>query len=164
MGLLLPGYMPRGVVAVLNLLQADTTAAVTTETMAYQLPFVAAPKRIYRVHLGVYIVDTNTTGDGTATSFPAKNSAVIRARWAQGSSVTITGTPFGASRATVFNDDNSTAGSADSTFYLFNPPAGQVTVGVSIAPVRAAATYGAVSLSPSTGSHLVIEDVGPYAE
>lgn len=170
MGLLLPGYAPHGVVALMNNL-GDTAYVGNTETMVYQLPFIAAPKRIYRVHLQAYSVDTDNGGDNTNTNIRyAKNSMIIRCRWAAGSTVTTTGsTVIGAHRVSVFDDDSTTASSADCTFYLVNPPAGQLTTGISIWAARSPATgtgtiYGQVRFLTSTGSHLSVEDVGPYSE
>lgn len=169
MGLLLPGYMPRGVVAIMNNLD-DTAYVGNTEAMVYQLPFIAAPRRIYRVHLQVYSADTDNGGDNANTSIRyAKNSMIIRCRWAAGATVSTTGsTIIGNHRVTVFDDDSSTASSADCTFYLINPPAGQLTTGISIWAARSPATgtgnYGQVRFLTSTGSHLSVEDVGPYAE
>ncbi|MFG2923875.1 hypothetical protein ACGFYA_20495 [Streptomyces sp. NPDC048305] len=165
MGLLSPGYMPRGVVALLNNL--DETAYVgSTETMVYQLPFVAAPKRIYKVHLQAYSVDTDGVGDNASTNIRyAKTSMIMRFRWAAGSTVTTSGTVLGAHRVSVFDDDSTTSSSADCAFYLVNPPAGQLAVGVSIWSARTPdTTYGKVRFLTSTGSHLAVEDVGPFSE
>jgi hypothetical protein len=167
MGLLDASHMPRGVVALTNNL--DETAYIgNTETMVYQLPFVAAPKRIYRVHLQTYSVDTDGVGDNTNSAIRyAKNSMIVRCRWASGSTVTTSGTIIGNHRVTVFDDDSTTSSSADCSFYLINPPRGQLTVGISIWAARSPATgtggFGQVRFLVSTGSHLSIEDVGPYS-
>ncbi|MBQ0949253.1 MULTISPECIES: hypothetical protein [unclassified Streptomyces] len=164
MGLLLPGYMPRGVVAIMTNL-GTTDYIGDTETMVFRLPFQAAPKRIYRVHLVAYSADTDGTGDNTNANIRyAKNSMIIRGRWASGSTVSTSGTAFGEYRVAVFDDDSSTSSGADVAFYLVNPPAGQLTVGVSIATARAAATYGQVRFLAGAMSALVVEDVGPYSE
>lgn len=164
MGLLSADHMPRGVVAITTDL-ASTDYVGDTETMVYQLPFTAAPKRIYRVHLQVYSVDTDGTGDNTNSNIRyAKSAAAIRCRWASGPIVTTSGTILGAHRVTVYDDDSSTSSGADCTFYLLNPPRGQLTVGISLATARAAATYGQIRFLASSGNHLAIEDVGPYAE
>ncbi|MEU9605467.1 hypothetical protein [Streptomyces sp. NPDC048057] len=139
------------------------TALASVETMAYQLTFTAAPKRIYKVHFLAYLVDAGSEGDGTASVYPVKNAAIVRGRWAPGASAS-DGTVFGAYRVAVFDDDATAAQGCDCTFYLTNPPAGQTTVGISIAPSRPATTYGPVAFQPSIGSHLVVEDVGPYSD
>ncbi|MGW8953507.1 DUF7298 domain-containing protein [Streptomyces sp. NPDC055709] len=163
MGLLLPGYMPRGIVALTTNL-ATTASIGDTETVIYQLPFVAAPKRIYRVHLQVYAVDTDGVGDNANSAIRyAKSSAVIRCRWAAGSTVSTSGTVFGEHRVTVYDDDSATASGADVCFYLVNPPSGQLTAGITLATARAAATYGTVRILPGTLSCLAVEDVGPYS-
>ncbi|MFE9924259.1 hypothetical protein ACFYQA_22555 [Streptomyces sp. NPDC005774] len=163
MGLLLPGYMPRGVVGIIT--ELDTTAYVgDTETVVYRLPFIAAPKRIYKVHFQAYSVDADGVGDNANDAIRyAKSGAIIRCRWASGSTVTISGTNIGAQRVPAFDDDSSTSLGADCTSYLLNPPAGQVTVGISIRASRAAATYGQVRFLTNAGSHLAVEDVGPYS-
>ncbi|MGM9381122.1 DUF7298 domain-containing protein [Streptomyces antibioticus] len=164
MALLLPGYQPHGIVAITKNL--DTTAYVgDTETMVYQLPFIAAPKRIYRVHLQVYAIDTDGTGDNTNANIRyAKNSMIIKCRWASGSTVTTSGSTTGEHRVTVYDDDSTTASGADVAFYLCNPPAGQLTAGISIATARASATYGQVRILPGSYSYFAVEDVGPFSE
>lgn len=164
MGLLSADHMPRGVVAITTDL-ASTAYVGDTETMVYTLPFTAAPKRIYRVHLQVYSVDTDGVGDNTNSNVRyAKSGAAIRCRWASGSTVTTSSTILGAHRVTVFDDDSSTSSGADCTYYLLNPPRGQATVGISLATARPAASYGQVRFLTGTGNHFAIEDVGPYAE
>ncbi|MGW8630614.1 DUF7298 domain-containing protein [Streptomyces sp. NPDC055793] len=164
MGLLLPGYMPRGVVAIMTNL-GTTDYVGDTETVVFRLPFQAAPKRIYRVHLVAYSVDADGTGDNANSNIRyAKNGMVIRGRWASGPTVSTSGTAFGECRVTVFDDDSSTSSGADCAFYLVNPPAGQLTVGITIGTARTAATYGQVRLLAGSLSALVVEDVGPYAQ
>lgn len=161
MGLLTPGHMPRGVVAITTDL-SDTGYVGDTETMVYQLPFTAAPKRIYKVCFRVGRADTYNQGD--TTTRPAKNSMALRCRWAEGSSVTTGGTPLGDYRVSVFNDSSDTATGIDASFYLVNPPAGQKAVGISIWAARASASYGTVRCLADGHAHLVVEDVGPYSE
>ncbi|WAB08727.1 hypothetical protein SEA_ANDRIS_23 [Streptomyces phage Andris] len=164
MGLLDASHMPRGIVAITQNL-ATTAQIGDTETMVYQLPFKAAPKRIYRVHLQAYAADTDGVGDNTNANIRyAKNSMVLRGRWATGTTVTTAGTAFGEGRATVFDDDSATAGGIDINWYLLNPPSGQLTVGVAIYVARAAATYGTVRILPGSFSFFAVEDVGPYSE
>ncbi|WP_436739919.1 DUF7298 domain-containing protein [Streptomyces sp. BBFR102] len=165
MGLLSADHLPRGVVALMN--DLDSTEYVgNTETMVYQLPFRAAPKRIYKVHLQAYSADTDGVGDNANTNIRyAKSSLLIRVRWAAGTTVTTSGTVIGAHRVSVFDDDSTTATSADCSFYLINPPAGQLTVGLSIWAARTPdTTYGKVRFLTSAGSHLAVEDVGPFSE
>ncbi|MFF8845492.1 hypothetical protein ACF08N_22660 [Streptomyces sp. NPDC015127] len=156
--------MPRGVVAITTTL--DNSAVVgDTETVVYTLSFTAAPKRIYKVCFRAAVVDTNGTGDNTNSAIRyAKNAADIRCRWAVGSSVTATSNNLGLMRATVFDDDSITAMGVDASYYLLNPPRGQITVGITLKAARASATYGQVGLYPNSGSHLAIEDVGPHSE
>ncbi|WP_406192333.1 hypothetical protein OH733_05475 [Streptomyces griseus] len=161
MGLLSPGYAPRGVVALLMDLP-DSPAVENTETMVYELPFRSAPKRIYRVNIRLGRADTNSTGDAAAHS--AKNSLVMRCRWAAGSTVTTSSTSLGDYRVTVFDDDSNTSTGVSTDFYLINPPAGQLTVGISIRAARVAATYGNVRVIADGHAHLAVEDVGPFSE
>ncbi|MDX3405162.1 hypothetical protein PV708_02780 [Streptomyces sp. ME02-6977A] len=161
MGLLLPGYMPRGVVAITTDLN-DTAYVGDTETVVYQLPFTAAPKRIYRVHFRVGRADTYSQGDSSTR--PAKSSMQVKCRWAAGSTVTTSGALIGDYRVSVFNDSSDTATGVDASFYLVNPPSGQLAVGISIYANRASATYGTVRCLADTNAHLVVEDVGPYSE
>ncbi|MCD2462465.1 hypothetical protein MBT42_02715 [Streptomyces sp. MBT42] len=144
----------------------DNSAVVgDTETVVYTLSFTAAPKRIYKVCFRAAVVDTNGTGDNANSAIRyAKNAADIRCRWAVGASVTATSNNLGLMRATVFDDDSITAMGADASFYLLNPPRGQITVGITLKAARASATYGQVGLYPNSGSHLAIEDVGPHSE
>ncbi|ATI18887.1 hypothetical protein SEA_JANUS_24 [Streptomyces phage Janus] len=164
MGLLSADHMPRGVVAI-TLDLANSAVVGDTETMIYTLSFTAAPKRIYKVCFRAAVVDTNGTGDNANSAIRyAKNAADIRCRWASGASVTTSSSSLGLIRATVFDDDSVTAGGADASFYLLNPPRGQITVGITLRAARASATYGQVGLYPNAGSHLAIEDVGPHSE
>lgn len=163
MGLLDASHMPRGIVALTTGL-ATTASVGDTETVIYQLPFVAAPKRIYRVHFQVYAVDTDGVGDNVNAAIRyAKSSAIIRCRWAAGSSVSASGTVIGEHRVTVYDDDSTTASGADVCFYLVNPPSGQLTAGITLCTARAAATYGAVRILPGVLSCFAVEDVGPYS-
>jgi hypothetical protein len=164
MGLLTPGYAPRGIVAITTNL-ATSAYVGDTETVVYQLPFTAAPKRIYRVHLQVYAIDTDGAGDNTNDNIRyAKNSAVIRCRWAAGSTVTISSPVIGEHRATVYDDDSSTAAGVDFAFYLINPPPGRLTVGATLLSARTAATYGQVRMLPGSYSFFAVEDVGPSSK
>ncbi|WP_432006298.1 DUF7298 domain-containing protein [Streptomyces parvus] len=164
MGLLSADHMPRGVVAI-TLDLSNSAVVGETETVIYTLPFTAAPKRIYKVCFRAAVVDTNGTGDNANNAIRyAKNAADIRCRWASGASVTTSSNNLGVLRATVFDDDSVTAGGVDASFYMLNPPRGQITVGITLRAARTSATYGQVGLYPNPGSHFVIEDVGPYAE
>ncbi|AFU62076.1 hypothetical protein D854_gp66 [Streptomyces phage R4] len=164
MGLLSADHMPRGVVALTTGLD-DTPYISESETMVYQLPFTAAPKRIYKVTLRVGRADTNGTGDqaGDVNRY-GKNSLVTRCRWASGSTVTTSGAGVGDYRVTVFDDDSTSATGVCATWFIVNPPAGQTAVGIAIYAGRTAATYGQVRYIADGGAVLVVEDVGPYSE
>ncbi|MET8111173.1 DUF7298 domain-containing protein [Streptomyces prasinus] len=163
MGLLLPGYMPRGVVAITTGLD-NTVSVDSTETVVFQLPFTAAPKRIYKVSLRVGRADVDGVGDNAGDTLRyAKNSLAVRCRWASGSTVTTSGTSLGDYRVTVFDDDSTTATGVSAHWFLLDPPAGQLTVGVSIWAGRNAATYGNVRILADGHAHFAVEDVGPYS-
>ncbi|AXQ61080.1 hypothetical protein SEA_HANK144_24 [Streptomyces phage Hank144] len=168
-GLLLPGYMPRGVVAITTDL-ADTAYVGNTEVIVYQLPFVAAPKRIYKVQFRVGRADTDSGGDNTNSAIRyAKQSLVARCRWASASTVTTSNPHIGEVRVTTFDDDSSTATGIDAHWFLLNPPAGQSAVGIGIWAARSPATgtgtiFGQVRCLADGNAHLAIEDVGPYSE
>ncbi|WP_438470797.1 DUF7298 domain-containing protein [Streptomyces asiaticus] len=162
MGLLTPGYAPHGVVAITTGL-SDTAYVGDTETVVYQLPFIAAPRRIYKVLLRVGMADVDSSGDDTARRY-AKNAANVTCRWAAGPAVTANSASLGNYRVTCFDDDSLTATGVDATFYLVDPPFGQATVGVTIKAARPAATYGQVRFLTGANAHLAIEDVGPYSE
>ncbi len=161
MGLLSPGHAPRGVVALLTEFPHSDLLG-DTETMVYQLPFIAAPNRIYRVHFHAVAADTDGEGDNSARG--AKNCMIARCRWASGSAVTTGGTLIGNNRTSVFVNDSLSATSVDFSSYLINPPRGQLTVGISGQAGRAAATYGRVAFLGQAGSYFVIEDVGPFSD
>ncbi|MFF7800259.1 DUF7298 domain-containing protein [Streptomyces olivaceus] len=163
MGLLLPGYMPRGIVAIVTDL-ADTDHVGDTETMVYQLPFTAAPNRIYRVLFRVGRADVDNTGGADSNNRPAKNSLLVKCRWASGSTVTASGASAGDYRVTVFNDVSDTATGIDTHFFLLNPPAGRSAVGITIRAGRSSSTYGRVRCLADGGAHLAVEDVGPYSD
>ena len=167
MGLLSPGYGPHGVVAITTDLTSmgDADYVGDTETMVYQLPFIAAPKRIYRVQIRAGRADAHTEGDqeGEIIRY-AKNSMVTRCRWASGPTVTTSGTSLGDYRVSVFDDNSTVSTGLHSSWILINPPAGQLTVGISIFAGRAAATYGTVRILTDGGAYLLVEDIGPYSE
>ncbi|ATI18724.1 hypothetical protein SEA_DAUDAU_23 [Streptomyces phage Daudau] len=168
MGLLSPGYGPHGVVAITTGL-ADTAYVGNTETMVYQLPFIAAPKRIYKVCFRIGRADTDGTGDNADTLIRyAKQSLAARCRWASGSSVTTSGTSLGDYRVTVYDDDSNTASGMDASWYLVNPPSGQLTVGIAIwaawSPATGTGGHGQVRCLADGNAHFVVEDVGPYSE
>ncbi|MFI6205904.1 hypothetical protein ACIBAI_05815 [Streptomyces sp. NPDC051041] len=151
----------KGVVA-LQTLTAMTDAQYVgdTETMIYTQSFTAEASRCYKVVLRIASVDTDGTGDSTSLRY-AKQSAMTTVRWAAASTVTTSAASLGTFYTTVFDDDSNTSTGVEATFYLNDPPAGLITVGVSLVARRAAATYGRVRYLTSTRSTLAVEDAGP---
>lgn len=153
--------LAKGLVA----LQACGTSAYVgnTETMIYTQQFTAEANRTYKVVFRMPSVDTDSTGDNaTATIRYAKQTGVTQCRWASGTSVSTTSTNAGSLYTTTFDDDSQTSTGAQAEWYIQNPPAGTVTVGISLYAIRSpSSTYGQVRYLPSTGSQLAIEDVGP---
>ncbi|AKY03707.1 hypothetical protein AVT26_gp25 [Streptomyces phage Lannister] len=154
-----PAKLARGIVYTATL---GTTAYIgDTETMAYTHTFKAAAGRTYKIHYRLTSVDTDGTGDNTNTNIRyAKNSAILYCRWKSGTSVSVTDPQIAQAYATVFDDDSTSSTGAELTAYLIDPPAGDVTVGLSVKTGRAAATYGQVRFLPAGGARMVIEDVG----
>lgn len=150
---------PRGVLALQTL---GTTAYVgDTESIVYTQQFQADAGRCYKVTIRIAAVDTDATGDNANTNIRyAKQSAMTTVRWATGTTVSTSSTAIGTFYSTTYDDDSNSATGMDATFYLNNPPAGPITVGVGLNTRRAAATYGMVRFLPSTLSTLAIEDVG----
>jgi hypothetical protein len=147
----------KGVVA----MQALATSAYVGDTaaMIYTQQFTAEAGRCYKVVLRIAAVDTDGTGDQTTNRY-AKQGAYTAVRWAAGSTVSTTSTLVGDAFSTTFDDDSNTATGLDINCYINNPPAGLVTVGVTLNTRRAAATYGMVRYLPGSLSQLVIEDAG----
>lgn len=147
----------KGVVALKPL---TTTAYVgDTTTLVYSQTFTAEAGRCYKVALRIAAVDSDGTGDQTANRY-AKQSAYTTVRWASGTTVTTSSTVAGDFFTTTFDDDSNTASGLDMNCYLNNPPAGPVTVGVTLNTRRAAATYGMVRYLTSALSTLAVEDAG----
>jgi hypothetical protein len=147
----------KGVVA----MQALATSAYVGDTaaMIYTQQFTAEAGRCYKVVLRIAAVDTDGTGDQTTNRY-AKQGAYTAVRWAAGSTVSTTSTLVGDAFSTTFDDDSNTATGLDINCYINNPPAGLVTVGVTLNTRRAAATDGMVRYLPGSLSQLVIEDAG----
>lgn len=150
---------PRGVIAVQAL--ASTAYVGDTETIVYTQTFAAEANRCYRINLRVAAVDTDATGDNaSATIRYAKQSGYTACRWGAGTTVSNTSPLLGTFYSTLFDDDSFTASGINANWYLNNPAAGTVTIGIGLKVNRAAATYGQVRYLVSGGSHLAIEDAG----
>ncbi len=147
----------KGVVAIQNL--ATSQYIGDTATLIYSQQFTAEAGRCYKVVLRIAAVDTDGTGDQTTNRY-AKQGAYTTVRWAAGSTVSTTSTLVGDAFSTTFDDDSNTATGLDINCYINNPPAGLITVGVTLNTRRAAATYGMVRYLPGSLSQLVIEDAG----
>ncbi|WP_411120609.1 siphovirus ReqiPepy6 Gp37-like family protein [Streptomyces sp. x-19] len=147
----------KGVVAIQQL---STTAYIgDTATVVYTQSFTAEANRCYKVVLRIASVDTDGTGDSTSGRY-AKQSATTAVRWAAGNTVTTSSTAVGDIFTTTYNDDSNSSTGLGADFYINNPPAGTVTVGVTLNTRRAAATYGMVRFLPGGLSQLIIEDAG----
>ncbi|ATE85128.1 hypothetical protein SEA_GOBY_23 [Streptomyces phage Goby] len=131
-----------------------------TETVLYSHTFKAAAGRTYKIHYRFTSVDTDGTGDSTEPARYAKNSALIYCRWKSGTSVAVTDPQIAQGYQSVYDDDSTSSSGTELTAYLINPPAGDVTVGISVKTGRAAATYGQVRFLPGGGARMVVEDVG----
>lgn len=157
-----PSYVersPRGIVSVQAL--ASTAYIGDTETIVYSQTFTAEANRCYEINFRVAVVDTDATGDNASSTIRyAKQSGYTACRWAAGSTASNTSTLLGTFYNTLFDDDSFTATGINANWYLNNPPAGTVTIGIGLKVNRAAATYGQVRYLVSGGSHLAIEDVG----
>ncbi|MFJ3974894.1 hypothetical protein [Streptomyces sp. NPDC090021] len=149
----------RGVKALQTL---GTSAYVgDTATMVYTQQFTAEAGRCYKVTLRVASVDTDGAGDNANASIRyAKQSAFTCIRWATGTTVTPSSTLAADFYSTVYDDDSSTSTGLNIDCFINNPPAGPITVGVTLNTRRAAATYGMVRYLPSGMSQLAIEDAG----
>jgi hypothetical protein len=73
----------------------------------------------------------------------------------------VSDTTLGAIRVPLFDNGSAYSMGVDTHFYLVDPPAGQITVGISLRPVMDGTVYGGVRFLPNPGSHLAVEDVGP---
>ncbi|MER7109684.1 siphovirus ReqiPepy6 Gp37-like family protein [Streptomyces sp. NPDC000229] len=147
----------KGVLAMQTL--ATSAYVGDTSTLIYSQQFTAEAGRCYKVVLRIAAVDTDGTGDNSTVRY-AKQGAYTTVRWAAGSTVTTTSTLVGDAFSTTFDDDSNTATGLDINCYINNPPAGLITVGVTLNTRRAAATYGMVRYLPGSLSQLVIEDAG----
>ncbi|MEU3265121.1 siphovirus ReqiPepy6 Gp37-like family protein [Streptomyces bacillaris] len=151
--------LPRGVKAI----QALTTTAYIgdTPTMVYTQQFTAEANRCYKVLVRIASADTDGIGDNSNTNIRyAKQSAYTCVRWAAGTTVSTSSTLAADFFSTTFDDDSNSSTGLNIACYINNPPAGTVTVGVTLNTRRAAATYGNVRYLPGGASQLVIEDAG----
>lgn len=149
----------KGVVALQNL----TTSAYIGDTASviYTQQFTAEAGRCYKVVVRIASVDTDGTGDNANTSIRyAKQGAYTCVRWAAGTTVTTSSTLAADFFSTTFDDDSNTSTGVNITCYINNPPAGPITVGVTLNTRRAAATYGMVRYLPGGLSQLAVEDAG----
>ncbi|MGW0705083.1 siphovirus ReqiPepy6 Gp37-like family protein [Streptomyces sp. NPDC002643] len=147
----------KGVLAMQTL--ATSSYIGDTATLIYSQQFTAEAGRCYKVVLRIAAVDTDGTGDNASLRY-AKQGAYTTVRWAAGSTVTTTSSLVADAFSTTFDDDSNTATGLDINCYINNPPAGLITVGVTLNTRRAAATYGMVRYLPGSLSQLVIEDAG----
>lgn len=149
----------KGIVALQTL--ATTAYVGDTATLVYTQQFTAEAGRCYKVTLRVASVDTDGAGDNANASIRyAKQSAFTCVRWATGTTVTPSSTLAADFYSTVYDDDSSTSTGLNIDCFINNPPAGPITVGVTLNTRRAAATYGMVRYLPSGMSQLAIEDAG----
>lgn len=147
----------KGVLAMQTL--ATSSYIGDTATLIYSQQFTAEAGRCYKVVLRIAAVDTDGTGDNASLRY-AKQGAYTTVRWAAGSTVTTTSSLVADAFSTTFDDDSNTATGLDINCYINNPPAGLITVGVTLNTRRTAATYGMVRYLPGSLSQLVIEDAG----
>ncbi|AWY07589.1 hypothetical protein SEA_YOSIF_25 [Streptomyces phage Yosif] len=150
----------KGVVALQSL---GTSAYVgNTETMIYTQQFTAQAGRIYKVVMRMASVDTDGAGDQTNTLIRyAKQTGITHCRYAAGSSVSTSSTTLGNFYTTTFDDDSITSMGLTCEWYMTSPPAGLITVGISLYAARSPhTTYGMVRYLPASGATLAIEDVG----
>ncbi|MGP3686248.1 siphovirus ReqiPepy6 Gp37-like family protein [Streptomyces sp. IBSNAI002] len=149
----------KGVVSIQNL---STTAYIgDTATVVYTQQFTAEAGRCYKVAVRIAAVDTDGTGDNASSNIRyAKQGAYTCVRWAAGTTVTTASTLAADVFSTTYDDDSNTSTGLDFTCYINNPPAGPVTVGVTLNTRRTAATYGMVRYLPGSLSTLVVEDAG----
>jgi hypothetical protein len=147
----------KGVLAMQTL--ATSSYIGDTATVVYTQQFTAEAGRCYKAVLRIAAIDTDGTGDNASLRY-AKQGAYTCVRWAAGSTVSTTSTLVGDAFSTTFDDDSNTATGLDINCYINNPPAGLITVGVTLSTRRAAATYGMVRFLPGSLSQLVIEDAG----
>ncbi|AKY03779.1 hypothetical protein SEA_VERSE_24 [Streptomyces phage Verse] len=152
----------RGLVAPIQML--GTSAYVgNTETMIYTQQFTAQANRSYKVVMRMPSVDTDGAGDNTNSTIRyAKQGAITYCRWAAGATVTTASQSVGNFYTTTFDDDSVTSMGLMCEWYIVNPPAGLITVGISLFAYRSPhTTYGMVRYLPSASATLGIEDVGP---
>ncbi|AFV51344.1 hypothetical protein FDG66_gp24 [Streptomyces phage phiCAM] len=152
---------PRGVKFFATI--GSTAYVGDTETRAYLATWKAEADRLYRITMNVGSVDTDAVGDVTSGKPWAKNSAIIRGRWAYGTDATVASADAGYMLATVFDDDSQYSSGTTATWHLGGATAGDVSWAITIKSYKAAATYGMVRLLATGGaSNLFVEDVGPW--
>jgi hypothetical protein len=145
----------KGVIAQTNV---GISGDYVTETIAASVTFTAEANRMYRVTVVTPVIDNQGTGAQTG---------IVTLRHATGGSVTAAGTLVGKAVSNApGSTGSSTAGSAAETVTLVgwinNPAAGQLTVGVGLAPTGATAVRflsGGTS-GPDYIPQLVVEDAG----
>ncbi|MFF4244300.1 siphovirus ReqiPepy6 Gp37-like family protein [Streptomyces sp. NPDC001822] len=151
---------PRGILAIQPALVASAHVG-DTEAILYSQTFTASAGRCYKVNFRMATVDTDGTGDNSNTNIRyAKQGGYTSCRWAAGSAVSTSSALLGVMYTTTFDDDSTSGIGVTADFYLNNPPAGPITIGIGLKTLRPAATYGQVRYLPSGGSHLAVEDVG----
>ncbi|WJN62646.1 hypothetical protein [Streptomyces phage phiScoe10] len=136
-----------------------------TETRAYLATFRAEPGRMYRITLNLAIVDVDAIADNASVAdHGAKNSAVIRARWALGTDATASDSDLGGFYQSVYDEDSQFASGATHDWFLGGVTAGDVAIAITLKANKTAATYGSVRILTSGGNStsLHIEDVGAY--
>jgi hypothetical protein len=134
-----------------------------TETRAFLTTWKAEASRLYRITLSVGNIDTDGVGDNATVRY-AKNSMVIKARWASGTTADVADSDLGYRLQTVFDDDSMSASGQTCVWYLGGAPAGDLAVAITIKAYRAAATYGSVRIIGTGGSSatLTVDDIGPW--
>ncbi|WJN63433.1 hypothetical protein [Streptomyces phage phiScoe56] len=152
---------PRGIRYYANL--GSTAYVGDTETRAYLATFTAEPARMYRIALSLSAVDTDGAGDNATVRY-AKNSGVIRARWALGTTADVTSNDLGWKLQTVFDDDSMSSSGFTGEWWLGGVTAGDVAIAITLKAYRAAATYGQIRVLTGGGNatNLTIHDVGPW--
>ncbi|WJN63199.1 hypothetical protein [Streptomyces phage phiScoe45] len=170
-GLYPPPSTPKagGVVYYANV--GATSYVGDTETRAYLAVFNPSPSRLYKITANLTSVDTDAVGDQPNTTDAvvryAKNSAIIRARYAWGTDATVADTDIGYRLATVYHDDSMTSSGTTCHWFIGCGPSlpnPSIAVCISLRAYRAAGTYGSIRILTGGGSsnNIIVEDIGPY--
>lgn len=157
-----PDPRPRGLIATQACGDAPSGGVYIgdTETTLYTVQFVAAPARVYRAAFRIASIDSDAVGTNTYSGI--KNAGITWLRWASGSTVDASGTLLSQILTPVFTGDAALSAGVSVDAYIQNPPAGLITVGVSLSAAKPAATNGSVRyLDYDASGALVVEDVGP---